>query len=83
MGITYSLNSIALLFRHGDRLCARGQGCVVVASLPQQVQELLGVLGDELRKLGVTGTELLQDRLEHLRLLLDYLSQLLELGVVT
>jgi hypothetical protein len=33
--------------------------------------------------LGVTGTELLKDGLKHLRLLLNNLTKLLELGVVS
>jgi len=40
-------------------------------------------LGDELRKLGVASTELLKNRLEHAGLLLDDLTKLLELGIVS
>lgn len=41
------------------------------------------MLGDKLRELRVSSTELLKDGLQHLGLLLDYLSELLELGIVT
>jgi hypothetical protein len=40
------------------------------------------MLGNQLRKLRVTGTKLLKDGLQHLGLLLDDLAELLKLGVV-
>lgn len=80
---TYSLNGIALFFRDGNGLGTRRQRCIIIASFTQQVQELFGVRRDQLRKLRVSGTELLQDGLEHLGLLLNHLSKLLELSVVT
>lgn len=80
---TYTLDSVALLFGHGNSLGTGGQGrVVVVAIFAQQAQELVRVLRNKLGQLGVTSTELLQDRLEHLGLLLDNLAELLELGIV-
>lgn len=79
---TYTFNSIALFFGDGDRLRTRGKRSVVITILTKETQELIGVLGDQLGKLGVASPELLQNRLQHLRLLLDDLAQLLELGVV-
>lgn len=49
--------------------------------LAEQLQELFGVLPDQLGNLGVASGNLLQDRLQHLRLLLHELSELLEMGV--
>lgn len=79
---TYTLDSIALLLSHRNSLSTRRQWSVVVAILTEQAEELLRVLGNQLSELGVAGTELLQDRLEHLGLLLDNLAKLLELCVV-
>lgn len=79
---TYPLNSVALLLGDGNSLCTRRQGRVVVGILAQKLEELVGVRGNQLGQLRVAGTELLQDGLEHLRLLLHHLAQLLELGVV-
>lgn len=81
-GDAYSLNGIALVLCDGNGLCARRQGHVVVGALSEQLKELVGVRGNELRQLGVPGAELLKYGLQHLRLLLDNLAQLLELGVV-
>ena len=41
------------------------------------------MLSDQLSQLWVSSANLLKDRLEHLRLLLDDLSELLELGIVS
>lgn len=41
------------------------------------------MVSNELRKLGIASTELLQDRLQHPGLLLDHLAELLKLGVVS
>lgn len=60
-----------------------GEGSVVVTScLAKQLEELFRILGDQLGKLRIAGAELLQNRLEHLRLLLHYLAQLLKLRVM-
>jgi hypothetical protein len=83
MAWTYPLNGVPLLLSHGNGLSTRGQGGVIVSILAKQAEELLGVLGDQLGKLGVASTQLLQDGLQHLGLLLDNLTQLLELGVVS
>jgi hypothetical protein len=79
---TQALDSLTLLLCNGNGLCARGQRRIVVSVLGKQLQELLRVGGNHLSQLGVTLTNLLQDRLEHLGLLLYDLSQLLELWVV-
>jgi hypothetical protein len=47
------------------------------------LKELVRVTRDHLGQLRVAGSNLLQDGLEHLRLLLYHLSQLLKLWVVT
>ena len=79
---TYTLDSITLLLGHRDGLRTGRQRGVVVAIFTQQAQELVRVLRNEKCQLGVAGAELLQDRLQHLRLLLNDLAQLLELRVV-
>jgi hypothetical protein len=64
-------------------LRTRGQLALLVLTeiLTQQLQELLRVLSDHLGNLRVTSCDLLQDGLEHVGLLLDKLSELLEVGV--
>lgn len=79
---TYALDSIALLFGDGDSLGSRGQGRIVIAVLAKQTQELLRVLCDEVGELRIAGAKLLENGLQHLRLLLDDLTELLKLGVV-
>lgn len=79
---TYTLDSIALLLSHGNRLSSRGKRSIVVAILTEQTQKLLRVLGNQLSQLRVASAKLLQDGLEHLWLLLDHLAELLELRVV-
>lgn len=79
---THPLNSIALFFCDRDSLGAGGQGNVVVGAFAQKREELVGVGGNQLCKLGVASAKLLQNRLEHLRLLLDNLAELLELRVM-
>jgi len=59
----------------------RERSVLVAAGLAQQLQELVLVLRDELSQLRVARAELLQDRLQHLGLLLNDLAELLELGV--
>src|SRR3569833_1162964 len=80
---TYPLNGIALLLGHRASLGARGQRSVVIGVLAKEAEELLRVLGDQLRQLRVASTKLLQDRLQHLGLLLHTLAELLELGVMS
>jgi hypothetical protein len=80
---TYTLDRIALLLRDRNRLRTGRERHVVVSILSKQGEELLRVLGDELRKLRVAGAQLLQNGLEHLWLLLHDLAELLELGVVS
>jgi hypothetical protein len=69
---TYTLNCIALLLRNRDRLSTRGQSLVILTKvLSKQLKELFRVLPDNLGNLGVTRSNLLEDRLEHLGLLLN------------
>lgn len=82
-GSTHSLNGVPLLLGHGNSLSSRRQGGVVVSVLAEQAEELLGVLGNQLGQLWVASAELLQDRLQHLGLLLHNLAKLLELRVVS
>merc|ERR1712187_37653 len=71
----------SLLFRNTDRLCTRGKHVFTVFT--QQLKELFFVLANELRDLRVTSSDLLKNGLEHLRLLLNKLAQLLKMRVVT
>lgn len=71
-----ALNSIALFLGDGNADRA------TLTTLAEKVEELVGVLADHLSELRVTSTELLQDRLQHLGLLLHKLTHLLELGIV-
>ena len=81
--LTYALDGLALLLGDVDGVRTRGQGSIFICVLHEQLHELLGMLLNQLRQLGVTGVDLLQDGLEHLRLLLHDRSQLLELRIVT
>ena len=83
MKSTHSLDGIALLLSHTNSLSTRGQRRIVVIILAKQAQELVRVLGDQLGELGVSGTQLLENGLKHLRLLLDNLAELLELGIIS
>jgi hypothetical protein len=80
---THSLDGVPLLLGHCNSLGSRGQWGIVVGVLAKQAEELLGILGNELGQLRVARSELLQDRLQHLGLLLDNLAELLELWVVS
>ncbi len=63
LGKTYTLDSIALLLGDRDGLGAGRQRDVVFGILAEELEESVGVGGDELGKLRVASTELLQDRL--------------------
>lgn len=80
---TYALNGIPLLRCDGNGLCTWGQvGLIILIKvLTQQLQELLGVLSDDLGNLGVASRNLLQNGLKHVGLLLNELAKLLEVGV--
>jgi hypothetical protein len=80
---TYALNGVPLLRCDRNSLCTRGQvGLIILIKvLTQQLQELLGVLSDDLSNLGVASGNLLQNGLEHVGLLLHELAKLLEVGV--
>lgn len=78
---THSLDSLALLHGHTNGLSSRRQGGIVIGVLAQQVEKLVGVCRNQLCQLRVASTELLQDRLQHLRLLLNNLAELLKLCI--
>ena len=80
---TYSLNRISLLFRDRNGVSTRRQLRIILDVLAQELKELLLILSDELSELRIAVTNLLENRLQHLRLLLNELSQLLEVRVVT
>lgn len=79
--ITHSFNSLSFLFRNANSLGPGRQRCVLVGILTEQLQELVRVLANQLRELWIPGAYLLQDWLEHARLCLNYLTQLLELWI--
>lgn len=80
---TYTLDCITLFWRNTNVLCARRQrNTLSVVALGEQLHELLGITGNQLRKLRIRGADLLQDVLEHGRLLLNKLPQVLEGGIV-
>ncbi len=79
---THPLDSVPFFLGNRNSLRAGGERSIVVGVLAKEAEELFGVLGDQLGKLRVASAQLLQDRLEHLGLLLDNLAELLELGVV-
>lgn len=64
-------------------MCAWRELALIAEVLRQQLQKLLLVLADELRQLRVARANLLKDRLQHLRLLLHQLTQLLEVRVIS
>lgn len=84
MGIwyTHAFNGISLLFRDVNLSRTRGQRLVIIRFLTQELQELFLILTNELRDLGVSSGDLLKDGLEHLWLLLDQLTKLLEVGII-
>jgi hypothetical protein len=66
-----------------DRIrSGRERRVVVTTAFAKKLEELLLILTDKLSELRISSTELLKDWLKHLRLLLDDLAQLLELGIV-
>ena len=80
--LTYPLDSLPLLLSNTDLLGAGRQRNILIGVLGQQLHELLWVLGNHLGELRVASSNLLENGLEHLRLLLNDLAQLLELRVV-
>jgi hypothetical protein len=81
--ITHSLNSLTLLLCNTNSLSSWRKWSVIVAILTQKLQELFRVLSYERSKLWISSADLLQNRLEHLRVLLYNLSELLELRVIS
>lgn len=77
---TYTLNRISLFL--GDTNCMRPWGERVLIVFAQQVHELVPILANELRNLGITGGNLLKNGLKHRGVLLDQLTELLEMRVV-
>ncbi len=67
---THPLNSLPLFLRDTNLLRPRRQRSIPLNILTQQLQELVGVLANELCELRVPGPNLLQYRLQHARLLL-------------
>jgi hypothetical protein len=65
----YTFDGVSLLFRNVNLGCARRKCSIVLFA--QQLKESFLVLANELGNLGVTLANLLKDRLQHLRLLLD------------
>lgn len=80
---THPLNGVPLLLSDTNSLSARRQGSVIIDIFTEQTQELARIVSDHLGELRVAGAKLLKNRLEHLRLLLDDLAELLELSIVT
>ena len=80
---THSFDGFSLLFSNADGLGTGGQSGIVVNILSEKRHEGFGILADELCDLGVTSSNLLKDGLQHLRLSLNELAKLLELGVVS
>lgn len=79
---TYTFDSIALFFGDSDRLRTRGKRGVVIAILAKETEELVGILSNQLGKMRVASPKLLQNWLQHMRLLLNDLTQLLKLSIV-
>lgn len=77
---TYALDGISLLFCNTDSLCTWWKHVITIFA--QELQKLLFVLSNELCNLRVASSDLLENGLEHLRLLLNKLAQLLEVAVV-
>ena len=82
-GDAHSLNRLSLFLRDADGVGSGRDRRVVVNVLTEQLQELIRVLADQLSQLGVARANLLQDRLEHVRLLLHHLTKLLEVLILT
>lgn len=80
-GKSYTFNGVSLLLGNVDLVGAWGKSALPF--LTQKLQELLLVLSNQLGNLRVTRSDLLKDRLQHLGLLLDQLTKLLKVGVVT
>jgi hypothetical protein len=80
---TYSFDRSSLLFGDADGLSSRWEWRIVVTIFAQELEKLLWVLPNELSQLWVASADLLEDRLKHLGLLLDDLSELLELWVIS
>jgi hypothetical protein len=79
---TYPLDGSAFFLCDADGLSSWWEWGIIVTVFAQQLQELVRMLSDQLRQLWVTSAHLLEDRFEHLGLLLHDLAKLLELGVV-
>lgn len=77
------LNGLPLFLGNANGLGARRQRGVLISVLGEQLQELIWVTRNKLGQLRVASYDLLQDGLEHRRLLLYDLTKLLELRIVT
>jgi hypothetical protein len=78
---THPLDRSPLILRDANLLCSRRQRRIPLRILRQQLQKLLWILADQRRQLRVARPDLLQNRLQHARLRLHNLAQLLELRV--
>lgn len=78
----YPINRVPFLLCDKHLLSSRRSRCITFGFLAQQLQELIRMILDHLSKLRVPGANLLEDRLQHLRLSLDDLAELLELRII-
>lgn len=63
---------------------SRGERSIIITSgLAKQAEELIGVLRDQLCQLRIASAQLCKNGFQHRRLLLDDLTQLLKLGVMS
>ena len=79
--MTHALDGFPLLLCDADSLSTRWKWRIFVRILSEQLKELFWILTDKLCKLWVTGTDLLQDWFQHMRLRLNNLSKLLKLRI--
>lgn len=83
---TYPLNSLLLFRCDLNDLSTRRDPIILLTTLPspdpQQRQQRMWVLSEHLSKLRVLHRELLEHRLDHLRVLCDHLAEVLDLRAV-
>jgi hypothetical protein len=79
---TYPFNGIPLFLCNRNSLRSRRQiSLTVINVLTEKLKKLFGILSNKRGDLGIPGGDLLQDWLKHVGLLLDELTELLEVGV--
>ena len=79
----YPFNRLPFVLCDAYSLGSRWQWRILICILTQQLKKLVGMLSNQLSKLGVPSADLLEDGFEHARLGLYNLSELLELGIVS